>query len=75
MAWAAGCGRDIDIEDIEWGASDGDGDSLDFKVSVVGVGGEPNKADGVMDQKCETAPSVALAVFADEVVAFEGWDG
>ena len=63
------------VQDIEWGASDGDGYSLDLEVLVGGVGGESSEADGVVDEEGETAPCVSKAVFPDEVVAVEGWDG
>ena len=75
MSWAAGCGGDIDIEDIERGVSDGDSYTLDFEVAVGGVSGKSGEVDGVVDEEGKTAPRVPLAVFADEVIAFEGWDG
>ena len=75
VSWAAGCGRDVNVEDVEWGAPDGDGDPLDLEVTVGGVGGESGKGDGVVDEEGETAPCVSLAVFSDKVVALEGWDG
>ena len=61
MSWAAGWGGDVYVQDIEWGASDGDGYALDLEVLVGGVGGESSEADGVVDEEGETARSARSA--------------
>ena len=75
MVRTAGCGRDIDIEDVDWRTANCDGDALYFKKIVVGFGGEVSETDGVMYQEGQSTTRITEAVFADKVVTFEGWDG
>ena len=73
MAMAGGCRRHINVKDADVRLVDPGFDALKFDVGVEVEGDvDGGEGDGVVDEEAHPAPPAALAILADEVVA---WDG
>ena len=49
VTWAAGCRREVEVENVEGRVPDSDGDAVHLQELVAGVYGELGVGDGVVD--------------------------
>ena len=76
MAGAAGAWGDVYVYYIDWRTADGGRDALDFEEGVIlGVGGQIDEGDRLMNEQGQSSPCVAGSVLSHEGVVGEGGDG
>ena len=76
MAGAAGARGDVYIDYVDWRTADGSRDALDFEEGVIlGVSGQIDVGDRLMNEKGQSSPCVAGSVLSHEGVVGEGGDG
>ena len=72
MSGAAGSGGKVEVEDIERGVPDGDGDTMHLQELVLRVDDELCVRNGVVNKESQATPGVPEAVSAEEGVTGEG---